>query len=165
MQNFVFHSPTRVVFGRGVVVGVGAEARSLGRRVLLVTGGGSVRRSGVHGRVMESLNAAGLEVFEFSGVTPNPTLSHLRMGIAKAREARAEVIVAVGGGSVIDEAKGIAAGAVMDGEIWDFLSGRMDLADALPVLAVPTVAAAGSEMNGGIRRHQRRHPRQEWRGP
>jgi len=97
---------------------------------------------------MESLNAAGLEVFEFSGVTPNPTLSHLRMGIAKAREARAEVIVAVGGGSVIDEAKGIAAGAVMDGEIWDFLSGRMDLADALPVLAVPTVAAAGSEMNG-----------------
>ncbi len=148
MHKFTFHNPTRIVFGAGVVDGIGAEAVRFGRVALLVTGGGSLRRSGVHERVLRSLAAAGVEVAEFSGVTPNPTLSHLRRGVAAAKAARAEVVVAVGGGSVLDEAKAIAAGAVLGEDVWEFISGRVQLADALPVVTAPTVAAAGSEMNG-----------------
>ncbi|MBU1002150.1 MAG: iron-containing alcohol dehydrogenase [Proteobacteria bacterium] len=148
MQSFVYHNPTKIIFGVGVLDRTGAEASVLGKRALLVTGGGSIRRSGVYGTIRASLEAAGVEVVDFSGVEPNPKLSHLRQGIELAKSSGAELIVAAGGGSVMDEAKAIAAGACMDSDFNDYLTGKASLSAALPVITVPTVAATGSEMNG-----------------
>jgi alcohol dehydrogenase YqhD (iron-dependent ADH family) len=100
--------------------------------------------------VKDSFGKAGLDVVEFPGVRPNPVLSHLRKGIAIARKEGIEVIAAVGGGSVLDEAKAIAAGAVADTDVWDFFTGKEKIQKTLPVLTVLTLPATGSEMNGGM---------------
>ncbi|BBD06831.1 iron-containing alcohol dehydrogenase [Desulfovibrio ferrophilus] len=148
MQSFVYHNPTKIIFGLGVLGQTGAEAAAHGKRALLVTGGGSIRRSGVYDTVRASLEAAGIEVVDFGGVEPNPKLSHLRQGIELAKTSGADLVIAAGGGSVMDEAKAIAAGACMDTDINDYLTGGALLSCALPVITVPTVAATGSEMNG-----------------
>ncbi|WP_210436482.1 iron-containing alcohol dehydrogenase [Paenibacillus senegalensis] len=108
MNNFVFHNPTKLIFGKGAEHSIGAEARLLGSRVLLHYGGESVRKNGAHARVTQSLSEAGMSVVELSGVKPNPRLGLVREGIQLCREERIDLIVAVGGGSVIDSAKAIA---------------------------------------------------------
>ena len=147
-MEFEFCTPTRVIFGRGSEGRVGEIVSSYGyRRVLLVYGGGSVKKSGLYDRVCESLASNGISFSELSGVKPNPVLSLAKRGMALARETGAELILAVGGGSVIDTAKEIAIGALDGGEHWDFALGKRTPERALPVGVVLTISAAGSEMS------------------
>ncbi|MDR2550237.1 MAG: iron-containing alcohol dehydrogenase [Desulfobulbus sp.] len=150
MHNFVFHNPTKVLFGQGTVEAIGPETRAWGRRALLVYGRASLKRHGLHQRILDSLQAAGLEVAEHGDVRANPLLTHARQGIDKARAHQAEVIVAAGGGSVIDTAKAIAAGVPVAHDLWKFFTGKKSLKAALPVTTVLTLAGSGSEMNSGM---------------
>jgi len=147
MQNFQYYNPTRIFFGREALNELGTEAAKLGTRALLVYGKDSIRRSGLYDRVRELLEARGISVTDHSGVQPNPVLSHAREGVRLAREARADLIVAVGGGSVIDESKAVAAGALYRGDLWDLYSRKAAAESALPVLAVQTLPATSSENN------------------
>lgn len=136
-------------FGKGVIDRVGEELRRLCiRRVLLVYGQGSVHRNGVYEAVIASVAAHGIETAEHGGVLGNPRLAHVREGIEKARDRSVDGVLAVGGGSVIDAAKAIAAGAVSETDVWDLFAGRSTPADCLPLAAVLTLPATGSEMNG-----------------
>jgi len=146
MEDFVFHVPTKFVFGRKAEEKAGSEIRALGaNRVLIHYGGGSCVRSGLLKRVEDSLDAAGLAHVSLGGVVPNPRLSLIRKGIELVRKEKVDFILAVGGGSVIDSAKGIACGAANDGDVWDFYDGIRKAKAALPVGCVLTIAAAGSE--------------------
>ena len=146
MNDFSFYSPTRIVFGRGVADRVGAELASAGyERALVVYGQGSVVRTGTLDRVLASLDAAGVAHAELSGVRPNPEVASVREGIALARELEADVVVPVGGGSAMDAAKGVAIGAGYEGDVWDFYLKRASIREALPVAAVVTIPASGSE--------------------
>lgn len=149
MDNFTFCSPTRYVFGHGVEARTGELVREMGcRKVLVVYGGGSARRSGLLGRVEESLTAAGVEFVEMGGVQPNPTDPLVREGIEIVRREGVDGLLPVGGGSVIDTAKAIAAGALYDGDVWDFFCGKAVVEKALPIGVVLTIPAAGSEGSG-----------------
>lgn len=146
MESFTFHVPTKFVFGRGAEGKAGEEAKALGaRRALVHYGSGSCVRSGLLARVEASLRDAGIETVALGGVVPNPRLGLVKEGAALARKERVDLVLAVGGGSVIDSAKGIAAGALDEGEIWDFYERTRVPQKALPVGCVLTIAAAGSE--------------------
>jgi len=147
MENFDFWNPTKIIFGKDSISQIGKETQKFGEKVLLVYGKSSIKKSGLYDKVVNSLRAAKLDVVEFSGVKSNPVLSHVQEGIAFAKKEQVDVVVAVGGGSVIDEAKAIAVGARTDKDIWDFYIDKATAEDALPVLAVLTLAATGSEMN------------------
>lgn len=149
MIDFTFHNTTKILFGSGREQEVGAEASAFGSRVLLHYGGGSIKRSGLYDRVNASLEAAGLQVFELSGVKPNPRLSLVREGIRICREQHIDLILAVGGGSVIDSAKAIGVGALYDGDVWDFYTGKSSPEASLPVATILTIPAAGSESSTG----------------
>lgn len=149
MENFSYYAPTRYLFGHDVENRVGEmSAELLGKRVLVVIGGGSVCRSGLLDRVYASLDAAGVEHFELAGIQPNPTDVPVRQGIAIVRENQISGLLAVGGGSVIDTAKAIALGVPYAGDFWDFYAGRRTPETALPVGVVLTIPAAGSEGSG-----------------
>lgn len=145
MQNFTFSNITKIVFGRGVEERVGREAAQYGRKVLLHYGGGHIVRSGLKARVEASLREAGLEIIELGGVQPNPRLSLVKEGIELVRREGIDLILAVGGGSVIDSAKAIAIGVPYDGDVWDFFAGRAQAEESLPLGVVLTIPAAGSE--------------------
>lgn len=146
MNNFEFYSPTKFVFGRGVTDEVGQHVAKAGyKRALLVYGGGSVVRTGTLARVKESLSKAGVQFFELSGVRPNPEVASVREGIALAREKEADLMLPVGGGSVIDCAKAIAFGVFHEGDVWDFFAKKVAIENALPLMRVLTIPAAGSE--------------------
>ncbi len=149
MNNFNFCSPTYFAFGRGAEARVGELCVKYGaHRVLVVYGGGSVVRSGLLARVLADMEAKGLAHVELAGIRPNPTDDRVYEGIDICRSQGVDFILAVGGGSVIDTAKGIAAGAVYDGDFWDFYSGKAVPAAALPVGVVLTIPASGSEGSG-----------------
>ncbi len=149
MENFSYYTPTRYEFGRGAENKCGALARQSGcTRVLLVYGMGSVVRSGLLDRVKSSLDAAAVTYVDFAGIKPNPTDDRVYEGIEIVRREKIDGLLAVGGGSVIDTAKAIAAGALYDGDFWDFFCGKAVVADALPVGVVLTIPAAGSEGSG-----------------
>jgi alcohol dehydrogenase YqhD (iron-dependent ADH family) len=149
MTEFTYWNPTRVHFGRGAVEHLGDELKKSGcSRILLVYGGGSIRRNGVYEAVTGRIRQAGIPVAEHCGVRGNPVLSHVREGIEKARDDEVDLVLGVGGGSVIDEAKAIAVGAAADCDVWDFFSGCRVPVHTLPVMAVLTLPATGSEMNG-----------------
>lgn len=151
MQNFNFWNPTEIVFGKGTIPRIGEKTKAYGKKALLVYGKSSIKKNGVYDQVISSLKKAGLEIVEFPGVQPNPVLSHLREGIALAKRENIDVVVAAGGGSVLDESKAICAGARDDGDVWDFFLGTRDVHAALPLVTVLTLAATGSEMNcGGV---------------
>jgi hypothetical protein len=147
MQNFIFENPTKIIFGKGQINRLGKEVARFGRTVLFVYGGGSIKNNGIYDQATASLREAGLKIVEFPGVKSNPVLSHTLKGIALARENQADVVLAVGGGSVIDTAKTIAAGVLADHDVWDFFTYRKSIQNALPVLTVLTLAASASEMN------------------
>ena len=149
MENFVFQNPTRILFGKGMEVQVGQEAKLWGNKVLLHYGGESAKKSGLLQRVITSLNEAGVAFIELPGVKPNPRLSLVREGIQLCRQHKIDLILAVGGGSVIDSAKAIAAGALYDGDVWDFYTGKAVVKQALPVGTILTIPAAGSEASTG----------------
>jgi len=147
MQNFIFENPTKIIFGQGQISRAGKEVARFGRKVLLVYGLESIKKNGIYDQVMASLREAGLNIVEFPGVKSNPVLSHTLKGITLARNEQVEVVLAVGGGSVIDTAKTIAAGVKADHDVWDFFTYKKPVQSALPVLTVLTLAASASEMN------------------
>lgn len=147
MDGFTFCAPTKVVFGRDTIPSVGGHIAEHGvSRVLLVFGGGSVRRNGVYDAVTASLRAAGVAWEEFWGVQPNPSLAQVEAGVDKARAYGAQGVLAVGGGSVIDCGKAIAAGCFLD-DYWTYVETRKLLQKALPVFTVLTLSGTGTEMN------------------
>ena len=146
MDNFEFVSPTRFIFGRGVENQTGAKLAERGaRKVLLHYGGRSAIKSGLIDRVKASLDAAGVAHVELGGVRPNPEIGMVREGVALCKEQGVDWILAVGGGSVIDSAKGIALGAFYDGDVWDFFAEAKPAGKVLPIACVLTIPAAGSE--------------------
>ena len=148
MENFNFYSPTEFVFGKGRENESGRYVKKYGgTKVLIHYGGGSAVRSGLLDRVKASLDAEGIGFTELGGVQPNPRDTLVYKGIELCRNEGVDFILAVGGGSVIDSAKAIAAGVLYDGDFWDFYSGR-HVEKALPIGVVLTIAAAGSEGSG-----------------
>ncbi len=150
MKNFVFHNPTKILFGRDTIPSIGSETAVFGRKALMVYGQSSIKKNGIYDQVTKSLRDAGVTIVEHGGVRSNPVLSHVHQGIALAKEKSVEVIVAVGGGSVIDSSKAIAAGTLVEHDVWKFLIGKKSIKDALPLTTVLTLAASGSEMNSGM---------------
>lgn len=149
MQDFVFQNATKIIFGKDKEELAGQEAVKYGKKLLLHYGGGSIKKSGLYDRVAESLRKEGIEIYELAGVQPNPRVSLVREGISLCKEHGIDLILAVGGGSVIDSAKAIAAGVKYDGDVWDFFSGKSPVTDCLPIGVVLTIPAAGSETSGG----------------
>ncbi len=149
MENFVFHNPTRLIFGRGQLAQLPREIERYGKKVLLVYGGGSIRRTGLYDEVTGILREAGAEVFELPGVEPNPRLRTVQEGVGICKRETVDFILAVGGGSVIDCVKAIAVGALYDGDVWEVITRRGQATGALPFGTVLTLAATGSEMNPG----------------
>jgi alcohol dehydrogenase len=149
VENFTFQNPTKIIFGRNTELEVGKETAFYGKKALLHYGGGSIKASGLFGRICSSLKAAGVEVVELGGVKPNPRLSLVREGIRLCREKKVDVILAVGGGSVIDSAKAIGIGVPAAGDVWDFYMKKSVAREMLPLGVVLTIPAAGSEASNG----------------
>ncbi|HCO81226.1 MULTISPECIES: iron-containing alcohol dehydrogenase [Bacillus] len=147
MENFIYYNPTKLMFGKGQLDGLKSELARYGKRVLLVYGGGSIKKNGLYDKVISALNEAEADVFELSGVEPNPRLTTVQKGIDICQNENIDFLLAVGGGSVIDCTKAIAAGAEYDGDVWDIISKKTTAQKALPFGTVLTLAATGSEMN------------------
>ncbi len=147
MKNFTYSIPTVVHFGEGQIKKLGAEIAARARRVLVVYGGGSVKRNGVFDAAVAQLKAHNVQWAELPGVEPNPRIATVREGVRLCREQGLDGVLALGGGSVIDCAKGVAAGALYDGDPWDFSGKKLTPERALPIFTVLTMAATGSEMD------------------
>lgn len=147
MVNFEWETPTKIIFGEGCLSRLGAEAARWGKKALLVYGKDSIKKLGIYQQVLDQLKAASIEVVEHAGVKPNPILSHAEEGARKAREQGVDIVLAVGGGSVIDESKGIAIGARHSDPLWDFYLRKVQVQKALPLLAIQTFPATSSELN------------------
>jgi len=145
MQNFTYCNKTKIIFGRGTENQIGSETAVYAKRILLHHSGGFATRSGLINKVKESLKNAGVEWTELTGVLPNPRLSLVKKGIELVRNEKLEMIIAVGGGSAIDSAKAIAFGSEYEGDVWDFFERKKSPEKALPVGAIVTIPAAGSE--------------------
>lgn len=146
MNNFTYYTPTKVFFGRDEERRVGDIVKSYGAtKVLVLYGGGSVKRSGLLDRVEQALTDVGVSYVAFGGVHPNPLLSHTHEAIALAKQESIDFILAVGGGSVIDEAKAVGMGYYYDGDVWDFYLRRAVPERVVPLGCILTIAAAGSE--------------------
>lgn len=149
MENFTYCTPTKYVFGRDAESHAAEELKNINvGRVLVVYGGGSVIRSGLLARVISVLDNVGIFHRELGGIQPNPTDPKVREGIGMCRRDKIEGLLAVGGGSVIDTAKAIAAGVPYNGDFWDFWAGKSVITEALPVGVILTIPAAGSEGSG-----------------
>lgn len=152
MDNFVYEYPTKVLFGKGAAKEhLGKALSAYGPNVMLAYGSGSIRKNGVYDEMMEILSTAGKTVTEFRGIMPNPTYAKVQEGAALAREKHIDFILAVGGGSVIDCCKVIAAQAVLEEDIWDMelVQRRFPTVPPIPMGAVVTASGTGAEMNGG----------------
>lgn len=141
--NFTYNTPTKVLFGKDAIAGLPAEMAKCGKRVLLVYGGGSIKKTGLYDRVMELLKD--FEVYELSGVEPNPRITSVRAGGHICREKNVDMVLAVGGGSVLDCSKIICDAPFYDGDPWDLVIDSSRITKALPLFTVLTLAATGSE--------------------
>ena len=151
MNSFVYDIPTKVYFGENQLGHLGKELSKYGKKVLMTYGGGSIKKSGLYDKVVAEIKKAGLELFELSGIEPNPRVSSVNAGAKICKEEGIDVLLAVGGGSVIDCTKYIGAAAYYDGDAWDILEQKTDVTKCLPVLDILTLAATGSEMDcGGV---------------
>jgi alcohol dehydrogenase len=152
-MKFEFYNPTHLIFGAGALSRLGEVVSKYGKRVLIVTGGGSIKRSGVFDRAVTCLQNAGVAVVECSGVEPNPRITTVRRGAKITRDEDCDVIIALGGGSTMDASKVMAAAFYYDGDPWDLIGHGQNNwvipTRALPIITVPTLAATGSEMNNG----------------
>lgn len=144
MENFTYCTPTKLIFGKGAIEQLPAVLRSLGRKILLTYGGGSIKKIGLYDEVKRLL--ADFEVYELSGIEPNPKYtSSVLAGVKLCKEHGIDAVLAVGGGSVLDCSKAICAGALYDGEPWDLITYKVKAQKALPLVDVLTLAATGSE--------------------
>lgn len=151
LGNFTYCNPTKLYFGKDALDGLNEELPKYGKNVLLVYGGGSIKKNGIYDKVTAILKANGKNIFEDGGVMPNPTSEKLSEGIARARAAKADLILAVGGGSVCDYAKAVSVSVNCDDDAWDkyFIRFEDATCDIIPVGCVLTMVGTGSEMNGG----------------
>ncbi|MGF2617586.1 iron-containing alcohol dehydrogenase [Rossellomorea vietnamensis] len=166
MNSFAFYNPTKLIFGKDEVEKIKEEIPQYGKKVLLVYGGGSIKRNGLYDKVTNLLKEIGAEVHELSGVEPNPRISTVRRGVEICKNEGIEVLLAVGGGSVIDCTKAVAAGAKYDGDAWDLVTKKAAAEEALPFGTVLTLAATGSEMNAGsVITNWETHEKYGWGSP
>lgn len=156
MENFTAYNPTRVHFGKGVTDELGECMRSFGNRTMMIYGKGSVVKYGYYERIKEQLISAGIEIIEYSGIKPNPIIEDVDEAIALGSEKQVDSIVALGGGSVIDSAKIIALGIPGQDPGWEIMKGKINPETSIPLVAVLTLAATGTEMNGAavIQNHE-----------
>ena len=148
MQNFNYMTPTRLIFGKGVVEKLPGTMARFGKKILLTYGGGSIKKVGLYDRVMELLKD--FEIHELPGIQPNPKYDPSVLdGVRICKEQQIDVILAVGGGSVLDCSKAIAAGACYDGDPWDLITYKVKAKAALPIFDIITLAATGSEYDAG----------------
>ena len=148
MENFVYCTPTKLIFGKDAVMNLPDVLRPLGKRVLMTYGGGSIKKIGLYDKVKELL--ADFEVYELPGIEPNPKYTTSVLGGVKlCKEHNIDVVLAVGGGSVLDCSKAICAGALYDGEPWDLITYKVKAKAALPLVDILTLAATGSEYDSG----------------
>ena len=145
MLNFDFDAPTRILFGKDRERSIGELLKPYAAKVLLHYGGGSIKKSGLYDTVITALKESEISFVELGGVKPNPRVSLVREGISLCRNEGVDLILAVGGGSVIDSAKGIAAGFYYDGDVWDLYGTRKPIKKALPIATILTLPATGSE--------------------
>lgn len=149
MNDFTYYNPTKVEFGKSKENKIGEYLLQSGiKKVLLVYGGGSIKKNALYNNIIDSLNKNNIEFNELSGVVSNPLLSKVNEGIKIAKENNVEAILGVGGGSVVDSAKAIAVGSQYEGDVWDFFINKAQISEALPVFSVVTLSATASEMNG-----------------
>ncbi|SCZ80279.1 iron-containing alcohol dehydrogenase [Acidaminobacter hydrogenoformans] len=147
MNNFTYDIPTKVYFGEYQLGHLGPELKNYGKKVLLTYGGGSIKKSGLYDKILEEIEKAGLELFELSGIDPNPRVASVNAGAEICRKEGIDVLLAVGGGSVIDCTKFIGAAAYHEGDAWDILTKKVTVEKCLPIITVLTLAATGSEMD------------------
>lgn len=145
--EFIYEIPTKVYFGENKLNNLGEELEKFGKNVLLVYGGGNIKKTGLYNRVVDYINEKELNLFEISGIEPNPRYTSVNSGVKICKDNRIDVILAVGGGSVIDAAKLMALGTFYDGDSWDIISAGVKPPKALPVVTILTLAATGSEMD------------------
>ncbi len=145
INNFVYYNPTKIYFGDQQLSHLAEEVKKHGDKALLVYGGGSIRKNGLYDRIMSILSGAGIETAECSGIEPNPQYTSVNRAAKICRDAGCQVVIAVGGGSVIDASKVVAQAAFYEGDCWDLVTKKVDEPRALPLIAVPTMASAGSE--------------------
>ena len=150
MDNFSFYNPTRIEFGADKEKLIGQIlAEQKVSKVLLAFGSDRIKRDGLFSTISDSLTKHGIQYVEFGGIVSNPLISKIREGIQLARAHQVDAILSVGGGSVLDSAKSVAAGTLYENDVWDLFIGKGQIEAALPVFSVLTLAATGSEMNGG----------------
>lgn len=150
MDNFTFFNPTKVEFGKDKEQAIGQHLAEHGvKKVLLTYGSERIKRDGLFSVVSKSLSERGIQFVECGGIVSNPVLSKVREAISLARSQQVDAVLSVGGGSVLDSSKAIAAGVRYDGDVWDLFIGKASIDSALPVFDILTLAATGSEMNSG----------------
>ncbi|GGJ82591.1 NADH-dependent alcohol dehydrogenase [Lentibacillus kapialis] len=147
MDNFTFHNPVKLIFGEGKMDSLTEEMPKYGNKVLLLYGGGSIKQNGIYDRIIEKLNDINSDITEFAGIEANPKLSTVREAIDVCKKEQIDILLAVGGGSVIDAAKAIAVGAKTETDIWDIITQKGKATGSLPIGTIVTIASAGSEMN------------------
>lgn len=148
MENFVYNTPTKLIFGKGAVKNLPEVLKPLGNRILFTYGGGSIKKIGLYDKVKDLLSD--FEIYELGGIEPNPKYStSVLSGVKLCKEHNIDAVLAVGGGSVLDCSKAICAGALYDGEPWDLISYKVKAKAALPLVDILTLAATGSEYDSG----------------
>lgn len=147
MNNFIYSIPTKIYFGKGQIKHIAEAVKPYGHKVLLVYGGGSIKKNGIYDEVTELLKEAGITYEELSGVEPNPRITTVRKGVEICKTKGIEAVLPIGGGSTIDCAKVVAAGAFYDGDAWDIVKNPKLITKALPLISVLTLSATGSEMD------------------
>ena len=147
MENFEIYNPVKAYFGRFVIRNLSKEIEIYGKKILLVYGKGSIKNNGIYDAVMAQVEKAGAEVFEYSGIKPNPIIEDVRAAVSLGKIKDVNLIIAVGGGSVVDSAKVIAIGIAGDEDPWEYVKGNKVPESGIPIIAVLTLAATGTEMN------------------
>lgn len=147
--NFIYNVPTKVYFGENQLCHLAEELKKFGNKVLLTYGGGSIKKSGLYDNVVNEIKRAGMELFELSGIEPNPRIDSVREGATICKDNKIDVLLAVGGGSTIDCTKYIGAATYYDGDAWDLLTKDVNVDKCVPIVTILTLSATGSEMNSG----------------
>lgn len=147
MENFIYHIPTQIAFGKGQIQRLPEFLAEYGSKILLLYGGGSIKKNGIYDEAIRLMKENNMTYYELSGVEPNPQISTVKKGIEICRKNNIDVLLPIGGGSTIDCAKAIAVGVFYEGDAWDIVKNNDYITKALPIVSVLTVAATGSEMD------------------
>ena len=147
MENTIVYNPTKLHFGKNVTEKLGNSVENYGKTVLLIYGGGSIKQNGIYEQVMRQLNSIGATVYEYSGITPNPVVEDVNAAASLGRHKEVDVILAVGGGSVIDASKIVSITIPVQHSCWDFMTDKAQPERSIPLIAILTLAATGTEMN------------------